>query len=329
MKPEGKGRQRVSTVLSELEAAAREDLAASWSGRLRAAWQEEIERVLKARAAEMLPRLQAAVQFEVGWRLAAELDAAAPEVRERARRELTAHLNAALRRLVRSASEPEWSSALLDAAAPFASRVLLFTVEGDSVAGAGVRVPLSQAPAFANAIESRDTVIALRAAGELSEEIAALGGASNHPRCCLFPVVSPRRVTAVLYAEGEVDANALELIASVAGSAVKEPVTPLVTIAAAPERETTLDEERARQYARVRVAEMLLHQSDAVRSGRERRNLYAALREEIDSARDVYARKFASEQDHLHAELVRTLAKGDAESLGADYPGPLGSRRAR
>jgi len=77
----------------------------------------------------------------------------------------------------------------------------------------------------------------------------------------------------------------------------------------------------------VRVAEMRLYQSQAVRSGRAQRSLYAALREEIDSAREAFRRDFVSASpampDYLHVELIRTLANDDAGVLGEDYPGPL------
>ena len=87
--------------------------------------------------------------------------------------------------------------------------------------------------------------------------------------------------------------------------------------------EPTPEELKARHFARIRVAEMLLYRHDAVRSGRESRDIYSALRKEIDSARDVYASQFGALEDYLHAELVQTLARGDAGALRDGYPGPL------
>ena len=84
----------------------------------------------------------------------------------------------------------------------------------------------------------------------------------------------------------------------------------------------------AQRFARVRVAEMRLYQSQAVVRGRATRHLYAELKEAIDSARDVFERDYRSRSvslpDYLHLELVRTLANHDAALLGAEYPGPLG-----
>jgi hypothetical protein len=245
-----------------------------------------VKQVGKDRIAAALERLEEAVRFEVGWRLAAEVEAATPEVARRA----TAQLARAVRGVL-AADAP-----LDEAARPFASRVELFAIS---------ELPLETAPAFRNAVESRETVVALRTAGELSPEIASRGSGT---RCYLLPVISDDRVMSVLYAEGEcVDVNALEALAAVAGAAPKRPA----------------DAATARQFARARVAEMMLYQHQAVRAGRARRDLYSALQKEIDSAREVYAGKFSSVEDHLHAELVETLANGDASALGENYPGPL------
>jgi hypothetical protein len=236
-----------------------------------------------------MERLEAAVRFEVGWRLAAEVEAAAPEIARRA----TGELSRSVRGLL-AAEDPK--SALVEAARPFADRAALYSVE---------ELPLEDAPAFRSAVESREPVVALRTAGELSAGVAARGTGA---RCTLFPVVEDNRVTAVLYAEGDaVDVNALEALAAVAGAAPRRP----------------RDAATARQFARARVAEMVLHHNQAVRLGRDRRDLYSALQKEIDSAREGYAGKFSSIEDHLHAELVETLANGDASALGENYPGPL------
>ncbi len=94
-----------------------------------------------------------------------------------------------------------------------------------------------------------------------------------------------------------------------------------------PEKEHEAAHLRAQRFARTRVAGMRLYHSQAVLRGRAGRNLYAELKEEIDSARDVFERDYLSRSvplpDYLHLELVRTLANGDAQLLGEAYPGPL------
>lgn len=376
------GKDRIAAALADLRDGARQDLAAAWGERLRAAFAEEIDRVLEARTSAMLPRIREAIQFEIGWSLAAEVDAASPEIAARAAREAGERFGRAVRRLLESREGPR---PLSEAAAELAERVLLFAVTNGTIVveDGSVEVNVSSAPAFQNAIEARETVIALRTPGELSAPIAALGTAG---RCYLFPVLVNDSVVAVVYAEGErVDVAAMEALAAVAGAlaaasatghaspsgqelkseeewdtSTPEPAPALAAAAAASAGTTATDGEQpaiadvpaaleisaetlpgnaavaasapqelspdaleARHFARIRVAEMLLYRHDAVRSGREGRNLYTTLRKEIDSARDVYASQFGFLEDYLHMELVQTLAKGDPGVLGADYPGPL------
>ncbi len=84
---------------------------------------------------------------------------------------------------------------------------------------------------------------------------------------------------------------------------------------------------RAQRFARVRVAEIQLYHAAAMKSGRSSRDVYAALKAEMDAAREVYGEKFLTRvngtADYLHVEFVRTLANDDAELLGYEYPGPL------
>ena len=81
------------------------------------------------------------------------------------------------------------------------------------------------------------------------------------------------------------------------------------------------------RFARVKVAEMRLYRADAVSSGRVTRDLYGALREPIDIARDEFRNRFMaacpSMVDYLHLELIRSLAHEDVELLGPEYPGPI------
>ena len=84
---------------------------------------------------------------------------------------------------------------------------------------------------------------------------------------------------------------------------------------------------RAQRFARVHVAGIRLHKSEKVKEGRIQHALYASLKTEIDSARDVFQRDFLpispTMVDYLHLELLRTLANENAELLGPDYPGPM------
>ncbi len=92
-------------------------------------------------------------------------------------------------------------------------------------------------------------------------------------------------------------------------------------------RDMTDDHLRAQRFARVRVAEMSLYQGPRVKAGREARNIYGALKTEIDEARMGFRQQFLAEPrgipDYLHEELILALAHSDQSLLGPDYPGPL------
>jgi hypothetical protein len=84
---------------------------------------------------------------------------------------------------------------------------------------------------------------------------------------------------------------------------------------------------RAQRFARVRVAEIQLYHAAAMKNGRAARDVYSALKAQMDAARDAYRENFLTPidgtADYLHAEFVRTLANDDAALLGPGYPGPL------
>ena len=80
------------------------------------------------------------------------------------------------------------------------------------------------------------------------------------------------------------------------------------------------DEQGARRYARLLVSEIKLYNEGAVRAGREKRDLLARLRTEIDRARRMYEERVppavAARGLYFQQELVQTLAGGDPGLLG-------------
>src|SRR5271157_367938 len=222
-------------------------------------------------------------------------------------------------------------------------------------------IPLSSASALASAVASRDPVATATTPGEVSGELVELLGHSPLGRASIFPVVAGDHVTVLLYAWGAVQGPAIELLTQVASSvwealtepAVPEPVAaepaagemvsiaplqsppaaeaPVQPKAAASWDQLPPEEQRvhlrAQRFARVQVSEMRLFKPDAVQSGRAERDLYHALRTEIDGARETFRASFfvpcPSMLDYLHLELVRTLANDNPELLGGDYPGPI------
>ena len=79
------------------------------------------------------------------------------------------------------------------------------------------------------------------------------------------------------------------------------------------------DDEAARRYARLLVSEIKLYNEPAVAAGRRDRDLGTRLAPEISRARALYEQRVPvhvrEHTDHFHAELVRTLANGDARLL--------------
>jgi hypothetical protein len=215
-------------------------------------------------------------------------------------------------------------------------------------------IPYQSAPAFDRVIATAKTLQVVRSAAELSLPIAAMFGAEGEGRALLVPVITDERVPGVLYAEDTVDPAAMELVASLAGAILEkhlklfEPVRrgavparnisvramesvepaalvadPAEITAPPPPRAEDPAQLAAERFARVEVSRLLVGSPRTVSKGREVKDLYAPLRHEIDMARSRYRARFRGVRDYLHVELVRTLALGDAELLGRDYPGPV------
>lgn len=348
--------ESTAALVADAHDILREQLALAWRQHmervqevLEAQWPERMERVLEETVAGLAARLEEQYQDAFDARVKEQLELAAAE-----RRALIEKLNQSARRMRHFEDETQWSRTLVDAAAGFCHRAALFllasralhfeaarNIGGEAPASA---VPLDAAPAFAAAVETRDTLVAMRSAGEMSQALAAYLG-EDGGKFYVIPISTRDGVVALLYADGpNVDAHALELLAAVAGAvrdgrAVATVVTGgLVNITAAQQKPEILswfslsqqDRElhlKAQRFARVQVAGIRLYQSEMVKNGRTARNIYTSLKTEIDGAREAFRRDYlhSSETmvDYLHLEIVRTLANDEAESLGPDYPGPM------
>jgi hypothetical protein len=82
----------------------------------------------------------------------------------------------------------------------------------------------------------------------------------------------------------------------------------------------------ARRFARLLVSEIKLYNEQKVAEGRNHRDLYDRLKEDIDRSRQMYEKRVSASVstkfDYFYDELVNTLAEGDPAKLGSDYPGP-------
>lgn len=259
----------------------------------------------------------------------------------------TAVLQRAARALRQAESIEQWVQIVADAAATFAARVALFSVEGDRVALKALRGPgeaptegvaLSEAPALRQVIESKETVVCLPTASEL-------GGALLTPaldkRVHLLPVVGKMRVLGILYAEGKANLAALETLTALAAGSLElrkmtaampliqpapaepehrhpvEAVGTALELAVAEAQETAPVPEpeivaepvdwRARRGASVAVAKLLLQNAGKLAEGRARKNVYAALRLPIETVRLEYRERFPGREAYLEAELEGRL----------------------
>jgi hypothetical protein len=278
-----------------------------------------------------------------------DLDSLFAGARESARRESAEQLNQAVRRLRIAGDADELCGTLENAASQFAQSAMLFRLEDGIARRDPLLVDLHTAAAFAAAVESREPQITATTPFEVSPLLVDVLGHAPSDRASVFPVESSDGVAALVYCYGAVQGAAIELLTQVAGAfyPLPEPEPPqpaladLISIAPAPaapaaQAEPTWellpeDEQRvhlhAQRFARVKAAEMRLYEADLVQTGRTRRDLYSALREPIDAAREAFREKFflmcPSMVDYLHLELVRTLANENSDLLGNDYPGPL------
>lgn len=289
-----------------------------------------------------------------------EFDAGCTRAAQAARSQLTHQLNQAFRRLRSYEGEAAWIAAILDGICQFVDEAAIFVLHEGVLRlrlhrslqlPQDLAFPASSAGAFAGAIQSKDHVIALRTAGEVSEPLSS---ADTGARAHIIPVLNGSRVAAVVFASGGdyVDVNALELIAGTASAVLERQSntalhTQVAPLHASPEpaangnpsgarkslpawADLTLQHRglhiQAQRFSRIKVAEMQLARPGVSHAGREQGTLYLLFRNEIDKAREAYATQFMtipSMVDYLHLELVRTAAEGDESKLGADYPGQL------
>ncbi len=139
------------------------------------------------------------------------------EARELAREELAMELNLSVRCLRRSTTLEELAATLADTAAHFAGGAIVFRV-ADRVAKSekmDLAISLASAPALASAVETRDPVTAIATSGEVSVLLAERLGHAPEDRAYIYPIVVKDGVPAILYAWGDAQAPAVELLVQV------------------------------------------------------------------------------------------------------------------
>jgi hypothetical protein len=98
---------------------------------------------------------------------------------------------------------------------------------------------------------------------------------------------------------------------------LKVPVAPVI-VGRTPDEERKHEE--AKRFARLLVSEIRLYNEQAVVEGRQTRDIYRRLKEDIDRSREMFEQRVPAEvraqSNYFFDELVRILADGDADALG-------------
>jgi len=275
------------------------------------------------------------------WR--EELESALSAAQKQSALNLAEELKQTVRRLRQTTDESSALSLIVSSTVPYCKKAAAFVFDQDSARLSSSRgldavelaIDLKQAAAFFSAVETQDPVIAAASESELSKDFfpPAIEGFSDGEKVFLFPLVVKGSVMAVLFAMGEVQSPPMELLAEIAAAHMS--TLRQVTLVQAPpvpqsaQRWEDLAPEqqaihlRAQRFARLKVSEMRLYHSDAVRRGMKRADLYLVLKPQIDAARAEYKKEFPGVLDYLYIELVGNLANNDDRLLGPLFPGPL------
>lgn len=98
---------------------------------------------------------------------------------------------------------------------------------------------------------------------------------------------------------------------------LKVPVAPVMP-ARTPDEDRKHEE--AKRFARLLVSEIRLYNEQAVIEGRQTRDIYQRLKEDIDRSREMFEQRVPADvrgqSNYFFDELVRILADGDTDALG-------------
>lgn len=326
-----RARAEAEAAMTAREAVVRLEVESQLSRRIdeaRTAAAAEARASALAEAQQLTAREAARVEATTAAAQAAERDARLAAVER---------LAASVRRIDAAASLRDTLESLAESAALETPRVAVLLIEGNDVRAFSHR-GFDEVPAF-GPIAAGGVIEACVQHGQPAFTSDAAGlrapgfaGLADDRAGFAVPLRVGNRTVAVLYADDAAGAEhdapaawpeALELLARHA-SIHLENLTAMRAVqgvtgtagAAAPSPE---DDDAARRYARLLVAEIKLYNEPAVKLGRERRDLGSRLRDEIARARRTYLERIpasvASRDRYFETELVQTLAGGDPSIL--------------
>ncbi|HXB22452.1 MAG TPA: GAF domain-containing protein [Candidatus Solibacter sp.] len=178
--------------------------------------------------------------------------------------------------------------------------------------------------------------------------------------CVVLPLVVKEKVAAVIYADAgtiadnPIDMAALNILCRVAAlwleitafrkagagagaAAVHEEALPAPSPVVAPPEPAVVaatmltaapveDEvhKKAKRFAKLLVDEIKLYNQPKVAEGKQNRDLYERLKEDIDKSRATYQKRYgessAAGTDYFTQELIRVLADNDISLMGGSFP---------
>ncbi len=197
---------------------------------------------------------------------------------------------------------------------------------------------------------------------ELDPAFANVAQVPRNAPCMVLPLVVKDKGAALLYADGgasgaAMDTAALSTLTRFAAiclelnalrksgsSAVEEAAPPPTAAAAAafasappafssapaqPAHAPAASDEselhkKARRFAKLLVEEIKLYNQPKVAEGRQKRDLYERLKEDIEKSRASYDKRYgespAASAGYFNQELIRILADNDVSLMGASFP---------
>jgi hypothetical protein len=270
-------------------------------------------------------------------------------------------LNAAASSIQDSTSQAEILRHLLEGAARFCGRAALFVLKSGALNGwqgtgfdnndAVKSFNLGASAGLAGeAIQNRAPVVG--AASKFDSGFIASTGSPADGNCVVLPLLVKEKVAAVIYADAgklpdsTLDVSALTVLCRFAAlwleltALRKAGVTPppeeaqaasaavaSTGVSAGGGTVSVVDEDihrKARRFAKLLVDEIKLYNQSKVTEGRQHRDLYDRLKEDIEKSRAAYEQRFgetaAASANYFTQELVRVLADNDVALMGGSFP---------
>ncbi|HYL93884.1 MAG TPA: hypothetical protein VEW69_12100 [Alphaproteobacteria bacterium] len=314
----------------------------------------EIQAIIEEAVAEVFEAALPNLRAEIVRRAVSELEFLAPAPGNAP----TDLLNTALTVIQESGSQAEILRRLLEGAARFAGRAALFVVKGGSVSGwQGTGFEDNDAiKSFTLSISSGLIGRAIQgrspAGGSAAEFDAGFVSAVKSPAggtCQVLPLVVKEKVAAIIYADpglaqsGTLDSSALATLTRFTAlwlelsalrktspaAVAEEPATPAPkekksapAVPAAKGDDADIHK-KAKRFAKLLVDEIKLYNQSKVAEGKQNRDLYDRLKEDIEKSRATYEKRFAetpaSTADYFTQELIKVLADDDASLMGASF----------